>query len=234
MNSPSTTDSLVTLLQETSVFPILGFELTPENTVKLDLSTSNAEMGKVDLTNTTEFATYIDKLQAGKKVGIGGYLEDRFMYKRSSVFDDQGASRSLHLGVDLWGPAYTKVYTPISGTVHSFEFNDRFGDYGATIILEHNIAGATFYSLYGHLSLESLDGLHVGKQFQSGEELCRFGEPLENGHWPPHLHFQLIVDMQGKVGDYPGVAASKDREFYSVNCPNPNLILRTEVLNQHT
>ncbi len=187
-------------------------------------------MAEVDLTNTEEFATYIRKIQGDYTIGIGGYMENRFMYKRSNVFDNEGKARSLHLGVDLWGPAYTNVYAPIHGTVHSFAFNDRFGDYGATIILKHEVKGLTFHSLYGHLSLESLHGLAVGQEFKAGEELCRFGEPAENGHWPPHLHFQLIVDMKGNIGDYPGVAAKDDEAFYRVNCPDANLILRTSVL----
>ncbi len=218
------------ILSKVEVFPILGFELNASNTIRLDLSTSNIEMEKVDLTNTPLFGEYITSIQKGFKVGVGGYMENRFMYKRSSVFDNQGKSRSLHLGVDLWSSAYTKVFTPIEGKVHSFAFNDRFGDYGATIILQHEIDGVIFHSLYGHLSLESLNGLREGQIFKAGQELCRLGEAEENGHWPPHLHFQLIVDMQGKIGDYAGVAPRDEEEFYRLNCPDPNLVLRTSVL----
>ncbi|MES2629831.1 MAG: peptidoglycan DD-metalloendopeptidase family protein [Bacteroidota bacterium] len=228
--SQTKTEQLNRILAEIPVFPILGFELDESNTIGLDLSTANREMEQVDLTNTGDFAKFIDKIQHPYRVGIGGYFENRFMYKRSSVFDNSGEARSLHLGVDLWSPAETPVYAPIPGKVHSFAFNDRFGDYGATIILEHEIEGITFHSLYGHLSLDSLTGLNAGKEFGAGEELCRFGIPEENGHWPPHLHFQLIIDMQGKSGDYPGVAPRKDEEWYRLNCPDPNLILRTNLI----
>lgn len=224
-------NSLLECLAEVRVYPILGFDLTVENTIRLDLSTSNVEMASIDLTNTEEFAKYISKIQQGKAIGVGGYDEDRFMYKRSSVFDSAGSSRSLHLGVDLWGPSKTSVYLPISGKVHSFAFNDRFGDYGATIIMEHELNGFKFHSLYGHLSLDSLEGLAPGKCIEAGTVLCRFGEPIENGHWPPHLHFQLILDMEGKLGDYPGVAPKNERDRYLSNCPDPNLILRIETLN---
>jgi hypothetical protein len=47
----------------------------------------------------------------------------------------------------------------------------------------------------------------------------------KNGDWPPHLHFQLIWDLGGKWGDYPGVAAERDLEFYKENCPDPNWII---------
>ena len=52
----------------------------------------------------------------------------------------------------------------------------------------------------------------------------------ENGHWPPHLHFQIILDMQLKEGDYPGVCKYSEREKYLANCPDPDLILQ---LNQY-
>jgi hypothetical protein len=47
------------------------------------------------------------------------------------------------------------------------------------------------------------------------------GLPTENGGWPPHLHFQLIRDIQHYHGDYPGVCAKRDVDFYACNCPDP-------------
>jgi hypothetical protein len=46
-----------------------------------------------------------------------------------------------------------------------------------------------------------------------------------NGNWPPHLHFQLIRDMQGKRGDYPGVVRADELAFYRDNCPDPMALL---------
>jgi very-short-patch-repair endonuclease len=134
-------------------------------------------------------------------------------------------ARRLHLGLDIWGPAHTAVYTPLEGTVHSFAFNDHFGDYGATLILQHEINGLIFHSLYGHLSLASITGKKEGQRFEKGEMIATFGEPQENGHWPPHLHFQLILDMQGMKGDYPGVCRFSERERYLENCPDPDLLV---------
>jgi hypothetical protein len=50
--------------------------------------------------------------------------------------------------------------------------------------------------------------------------------PQENGQWPPHLHFQVIIDMEFKKGDYPGVCKLNEKEKYLRNCPNPDLILQ--------
>jgi murein DD-endopeptidase MepM/ murein hydrolase activator NlpD len=77
------------------------------------------------------------------------------------------------------------------------------------------------YSLYGHLENKDLVQLEVGAPITRGQLLCHLGEPHENGGWPPHLHFQLIRDMQGFQGDYPGVCSLRDINFYANNCPDP-------------
>lgn len=51
------------------------------------------------------------------------------------------------------------------------------------------------------------------------------GEAAVNGDWPPHLHFQLILDMQGKRGDYPGVFKKNEREQWKRICPDPAPLL---------
>ena len=131
----------------------------------------------------------------------------------------------LHLGVDIWGPAKTPVYAPLEGIVHSFAFNDAFGDYGATLIVQHVISGFIFHTLYGHLSLASIQEKQEGQTITRGEWIAAFGEPAENGQWPPHLHFQIIIDMQGMKGDYPGVCRYSEREEFLANCPDADLIL---------
>ena len=46
--------------------------------------------------------------------------------------------------------------------------------------------------------------MNEGDRIKAGDIFAEFGIPAENGHWPPHLHFQLIADLQGWKGDYPG------------------------------
>ena len=67
--------------------------------------------------------------------------------------------------------------------------------------------------------------LEPGLRFEAGDQIASVGEHHENGGWPPHLHFQIIRDMLGHVGDFPGVAAPSQRARFLELCPDPNLIL---------
>lgn len=212
-------------------FPLMGEPLDEGNTIPLNFTASNLELEQVDLGNTETFSNYIfEKLdQAGKTFGIGGYLENRAIYRRSEVFGAHPEEfRNIHMGVDIWTQAGAPVYTPYPGRVHSFQDNASFSNYGPTIILEHSIQGQKIHSLYGHLMRIDLNDLAVGKYFEAGELLCHVGPFPENGDWPAHLHFQLIFDMRENWGDYPGVAAEKDVDFYRKNCPDPAFILGFE------
>jgi murein DD-endopeptidase MepM/ murein hydrolase activator NlpD len=80
--------------------------------------------------------------------------------------------------------------------------------------------------LYGHLSLDSLNGKKVGDFVEKGKQIATLGLPPINGDYAPHLHFQIIIDMENKKGDYPGVCSSKTLAFYLQNCPDPNLLLK--------
>ncbi len=118
------------------------------------------------------------------------------------------------------------VMAPTNAIVHSTGNHDQPGNYGATIILSHQWQGTSFYTLYGHLSLNSIRNLNGGDRIMKGDIFAEFGIPSENGQWPPHLHFQLIRDLEGWSGDYPGVCKSSEREKYLHNCPDPDLILQ--------
>ncbi len=207
---------------------VVPFDTQNNKLLLLDFTASNTELTDEILNDTTKFSTYINaKLEISNcKYGIGGYNENRTVYSRSKVFDTVDEPRQLHLGVDIWGEAETLVFAALQGTVHSFGFNDNYGDYGATIVLQHELDGFIFHTLYGHLALQDLDDLYQGKPIAKGELLAHFGKPEENGNWPPHLHFQLIIDMQNNKGDYPGVCKLSEREQYLANCPDADLILQ--------
>lgn len=145
---------------------------------------------------------------------------------QSTGFSGEAEPRRLHLGIDIWGSAGTKVMSPLDGIVHSFAFNNNDSDYGATLILTHNLEGIGFHTLYGHLSLNSIKNLYEGKNIGKGEVIAEFGMRFENGNWPSHLHFQLIQDMSDWKGDYPGVCRYSEKQQWLDNCPDPDLILQ--------
>lgn len=217
--------------QFTNVVP---FDQEKDKLLAIDLGGNNSNLTPAILNDTALFSDFINNAlaSADSRYAIGGYLENRVVYSRSALFNNTAntaKNRTMHLGIDIWGPAGTPVFAPVGGTVHSFAFNDRFGDYGATIILQHQLEGVTFHTLYGHVSLADLS-LGQNQYIHLGEQFARFGTPKENGNWPPHLHFQVIADMELKEGDYPGVCAPADIDYYRKNCPDPDLILNLRKL----
>lgn len=201
----------------------------------LDFTNSNNEITGKILADTQAFTAYINRklIEAGTRYGIGGYGEHRTIYSQSRVFDGDSKDeepRRLHLGTDIWGKPNTPVMSPLNGIVHSFGFNNRFGDYGVTIVLSHVLNGLSFYTLYGHLSLNSIKNLSEGERINKGDVFAEFGIPAENGHWPSHLHFQIISDISDWKGDYPGVCKFSEKEKWLSNSPDPDLILQ---MNQY-
>lgn len=213
--------------QLTSGFtPVLSKELLAEDYLRLDLSANNKDLQQIDITSAKAFEQYIDKLlqEKGKKVAYGGYLEKRTLYRRSSYFTNTQKLREIHLGVDFWAPSGTEVVAPLAGKIIGLANNANFGDYGPTIILEHHINGEIFYTLYGHLDRQSLQNNKVGEKIEAGQAFAKLGNAEVNGDYAPHLHFQIIKDLEGNTADYPGVCAQNELEFYKENCPDPNLL----------
>lgn len=208
--------------------PVVPFNAQKDKLLLLDFTEKNEEVSDEILANTTLFSEYVTALLKKSKAtyGVGGYNEHRTVYSRSKVFDDSDEPRRLHLGIDIWGPAGTEVYAPFGGVVHSVGYNNNYGDYGATIILQHQIDGTPFNTLYGHLSKRDIAGLKEGNYISRGAVFAHFGVPAENGFWPPHLHFQIVENMYEWEGDYPGVCKFSEREKYLENSPDPDVILQ--------
>ncbi len=207
--------------------PLLDVSFKDIHPPKIDLSIQNIASTGAKIYETEilrNFVTQRRRLMNAPMVW-GGYLEHRLIYSNAGLFHQESHPRNIHLGLDFWMDAQSPVYSPLAGTVHSFQDNRAFHDYGPTIILQHKAEGLTFHSLYGHLSQQSLLGLEAGMPIAQGQRIAWLGEEAENGQWPPHLHFQLIVSMQGKQGDYPGACAVEDLKFYTANCPDPRFLL---------
>ena len=197
--------------------------------IALDLSVTNSELIANKPENADDFELFISNFlkKNNAEVAFGGYIEGRTLYQRSTIFkNDSISERNIHIGLDLWTKVGTTVLAPIDGKVHSFKNNIGLGDYGPTILLEHTVENEIFYTLYGHLSLESIENLSVGTFFNKGEQIGTLGSSDVNGDYAPHLHFQIIHNIEAYSGDYPGVCSTNDLNFYIENCPDPNLLLK--------
>jgi murein DD-endopeptidase MepM/ murein hydrolase activator NlpD len=222
-----------TLLRGLDTASPLPFLLTPEHVRRLDLSAENPALAAFDPADTAAFSAFISSeiIRQGARCLAGGYGEHRTLYALSPAFGQgDNEPRTLHLGIDLWLAAGTPVHAVLGGTVHSTQDNAAFGDYGPTLILEHVVAGVHFHTLYGHLARASLDLTRPGQTVATGALLGWLGAPEENVGWPPHLHLQVIRDLGGRRGDYPGVCRRSEAETWLANCPDPNLLLRIGAL----
>jgi murein DD-endopeptidase MepM/ murein hydrolase activator NlpD len=220
---------LIELLSLCEASKVIAPHISYSEYVPLDLSISNEEIFSSKLETAKDYGVFIQKhLDDNKgKIAFGGYQEIRNLYKRSTVFNGENTEeRNIHIGLDLWINESASVHAALEGKIHSFQNNTALGDYGPTIIVQHQLDGHVFHTLYGHLSEESLIGKKIGDAVSKGEQIGNFGLPPINGDYAPHLHFQIIIDMENKFGDYPGVCSSKMLDYYSKNCPNPNIILK--------
>ena len=184
----------------------------------IDLSTSNPFWDENDVSNIDLFEKYLEQHRTSQEkfVAHGGYKEQRALYRKNSRFQ-KGKVRDVHMGIDLWAPAGTSVHAIMDGKIHSFADNDDAGNYGPTLILEHDVNDRKLYSLYGHLAISDMDGWKVGSRFRESEQIATLGQPHENGGYSPHLHFQMMTTMLNYKGDFPGVLAAKDLDKLSRN-----------------
>lgn len=209
--------------------PVVGTDLAAVRPVVFDLSVGSRELAGFSGAMPELAQRLFGRMQAeGTRVGVGRYDEARGLYTAPAFRtgpDPTAEGRTIHLGVDLFLEAGTPVYAPLEGVVHSFADNRGALDYGPTIILEHRAGDGVFYTLYGHLSRASLDGLAAGQTVARGAPIGTLGDMDVNGGWPPHLHFQIVLDLLDRAGDFPGVARASERGVWLDLCPDPNVLL---------
>jgi 4-aminobutyrate aminotransferase-like enzyme/Ser/Thr protein kinase RdoA (MazF antagonist) len=215
-----------------STAPVIRANLREGKCLVLDLSVGSPFVG-ADPASAAESAMtakiHAATRAANAAVAVGRYNEPRSVYT-SPLFaaspNPTAERRTIHLGIDLFADPGTPVSAPFDATIHAFADNSAPLDYGPVVILKHRAAdGLDFFSLFGHLSRESLSQLRVGGCVARGQAFARIGAVSENGGWTPHLHFQVILDLLDLATDFPGVAFASQRDLFTSLSPDPNLIL---------
>ena len=167
--------------------------------------------------------------KTGADVTIGYYCENRNVYQGEAFNPAAASARTFHLGVDVGMPAGTPIFAPLDGVIEIFNNNATHLDYGPVVILRHKTdKGIPFWTLYGHLSIDSMPDWKIGKEIKAGGLIGRMGKEEENVGWPPHTHFQLLTDLCGMGIDIYGVAPRDEIALWRGISLNPNLVLGIE------
>jgi 4-aminobutyrate aminotransferase-like enzyme/Ser/Thr protein kinase RdoA (MazF antagonist) len=215
-----------------STASLFDVDLRSNRSIVLDLSVGSAFLGADPQDSQTGrlSAKIFDRMrEENATIAIGRYNEPRLLYT-SRLFGSSenplDERRTIHLGIDVFATAGTSIRAPFDGEVHILANNAAPLDYGPLVILRHDAADAgAFFTLYGHLDKQTLADLKIGQCVSKGEVFARLGDSSENGGWPPHLHFQLILDLLDLREDFPGVALDSQRDVWMALSPDPNLLI---------
>ena len=213
------------------IAPLLGHDLRTTPVAPLDFSAGSTLISSDDTENApAELDRRVQRVltEHDARIGVGGYDEARLIYHWPS--EARAAEpRTIHIGLDLSRAAGSPLHAPLDGVVHGFEDADRHHDYGPVIVLRHTTGGdepVDFYTLYGHLTRDSLDGRHIGQVVRRGAQFARIGSAPTNGNWWAHVHVQLITDMLDVPCNVNGAVRASQRAVWHSICPDPNLLLR--------
>jgi murein DD-endopeptidase MepM/ murein hydrolase activator NlpD len=117
-----------------------------------------------------------------------------------------------HAGVDFASSnpenASSEVTSASTGVIVELDTNPT-GDFGIKVVIEHNVFGYKFYSIYAHFSSTS-NGLAVGQTIHVGDPIGIMGRtPFATGDI--HLHFEVRTSNNVNLdneGDYLSLPVS--------------------------
>ena len=214
-----------------SAASLFDADLRTAPSVVFDLSVGSELLGADPHNSATSALAprIVDEMRReNASIGVGRYNEARMLY--TSLLFGADASpleerRTIHLGMDFFVEPGTPVQAPLEGVVHMLANNTAPLDYGPLVILKHDVNEGEFFTLYGHLTADTLVRLKIGQPIASGEQFARIGTADENGGWLPHLHFQIILDLLDLGANFPGVAFASQRAVWTCLSPDPNLLI---------
>lgn len=161
--------------------------------------------------------------EQGFELGMGPWGEVREVYS-APFFASKliaGTRRKMHLGLDIFAPAGSEMFTPLDAIVVGLTINPDPLDYGGLIMLSHEPEpGVRFLSLWGHLSHQSVHTLKLGQKLKAGDRVAWLGDFSENGGWLPHIHLQLVVPAYDDPSVVPGVGEAALEAVWAELYPN--------------
>ncbi|MFK8029676.1 MAG: aminotransferase class III-fold pyridoxal phosphate-dependent enzyme [Gammaproteobacteria bacterium] len=225
-------ERLTARFTQTPPAPVVDFDL--RNAAVLDLS---PESGHPTDPFSGDMPDPVADRGESAEATLGRYGEPRLVYQSAefkSSSHPAGDARTIHAGVDVFAQAGAPVYTPCDGIVHALENRTTRQDYGPTVVLRHDHNGDDFYTLYGHLDSECLERLTLGDKVTRGQRIARIGAPPENGDWPPHLHFQWVLEDFNWGTDVNGVCHRFSWPVWKHIFPNPAILLNCTPSVEHS
>jgi 4-aminobutyrate aminotransferase-like enzyme/Ser/Thr protein kinase RdoA (MazF antagonist) len=224
-----------------SFFPVVKAGLQSAKTIIFDLSPRSFLFQNLGaLLEPKAFSAIIKEEidKEGARAGIGKYAEVRLPqtheeFKASSQKPNN--SGIVHLGLDIFAEPGTSVFAPLKGTADSVQKREKGKMKGSsTLVLKHiaDRGKIVFFTLYRHLAKDSLARISPGTIVRRGEKIGEIAESDENRGWPPHVHFQVILDLLSLKCDFPGIARYPERQVWLNLCPDPNLILNIQGLEK--
>jgi 4-aminobutyrate aminotransferase-like enzyme/Ser/Thr protein kinase RdoA (MazF antagonist) len=215
-----------------SAASLFDADLPTAPSVVFDLSVGSELLGADPRNSATSALAprIVDEMRReNASIGVGRYNEARILYT-SPLFGADASPleerRTVHLGMDFFVEPGTPVHAPLEGVVHTLANNTAPLDYGPLVILKHDLEETgEFFTWYGHLTADTLARLKIGQPIARGEKFACVGGANENGGWPPHLHFQMILDLLDLDANFPGVALASQRAVWTSLSPDPNLLI---------
>lgn len=208
------------LSNEIEIAPIFG-EASHATPHFLDYSLPTFR--KVNPRNLKEMDYYNANLlsNSGKKWAFWWYLEDRSYILTGTHIREEG--RIYHLGIDILFPAWTPIFSPLDGKIIEKGYESGDGNYGGFLIMQYEIRETTFYALFGHLSVSSIN---KKQDILSWEEIAILWNEDENGNWFAHLHLQVFTGLEFEKWKSKWYCSRDDIPTIRNYCPDPNFLLR--------
>jgi 4-aminobutyrate aminotransferase-like enzyme len=208
--------------------PVVEADLSAGNVAVLDAAIASTPLAHPSRDGGENLTAWwlSEQTRVAPRIGLGRFGEDRGLYDHPDSPRDPDP-RDIHLGVDIFVPAGSRILAPYPGVVEDTGNDAGRHGFGGILVLRHETdAGVPFWTVYGHLAPASLAGLRPGQRIAQGETLARLGTMNENGNWPPHLHVQLMTHLMGwRAEEVMGIAWVSQWELWREICLDPSIIL---------